>query len=152
MWAPGLPYVFKVGISSSPAHRAAQITDELHLDCSLIPSKVYVIVAVPSPFSERHEKFLHRLFSPFRASMRKHAGHTEWFYSFFPNAIAGLVLFALMKFQDFKASGIIIPALAVMPYPVGAVIALIVVFLIELALMFFMLIVLISLLYLLTTQ
>jgi hypothetical protein len=151
MWAPGLPYVFKVGISSSPALRAAQITDELNLDCALITSKVYVVVAIPSPFSERHEKFLHRLFSPFRASMRKHAGHTEWFYTFFPNAIAGLALFALMEFNSVKTSGIIIPALAIMPYPVGAVIALIVVFLIELALMFFALVVLISLLYLLTT-
>lgn len=133
MWTLAHPFAFKVGISRNPKARRAQIEAELR-NKSFINARVHLLLYVPSLFRERHEARLHEWLKPFRAKIVQHAGHTEWFYSFAPNLALGALLY-IMSPDGFSYSKFVLFALfAFAPFPVGAIVALLLLSIIEVTL------------------
>lgn len=130
MWTLAHAFVFKVGISTNPGLRRQQIEAEL-MPHMIVPCRVHILLAVPSLFRERHEAKMHQWLAPARAKMARHAGHTEWFYSFAPNALAASLLFMLAALDDGHSGQWWLLALILVPFPVGPMIALIILAMIE---------------------
>lgn len=126
IWTPAYPYAFKLGISVNPKLRRAQIEEELHQKMFL-KAPVYLLLTVPSLFRERNEALLHRWLNPFRACVVRHSGYTEWFYSFAPNAIIGALLYILSSDGFSYGKLVLFSIIAFAPFPIGAILALIVV-------------------------
>lgn len=132
MWTLAYPFAFKVGISRDPKARRAQIEAELKAN-AFVNAPVKLLLSVPSIFREQHEARLHRWLEPCRAKIVKHSGHTEWFYSFIPNALLGALLYILSP-DGFRYDKFVLFALfAFAPFPVGAIVALLVLSIIEVA-------------------
>lgn len=133
MWTLAHPFAFKVGISRNPKARRAQIEAELR-GKMFVNAPVHLLLYVPSLFREQHEAKLHELLQPFRAKIAHHAGHTEWFYSFVPNLALGALLYIISP-AGFDYSKLVLFALfAFAPFPVGAIVALLLMSLLEVAL------------------
>lgn len=132
MWTLAYPFAFKVGISRDPRSRRRQIERELQ-GSAFVSAKVNLLLSVPSLFKERHEQKLHKWLEPCRAKVPEHSGHTEWFYSFVPNAALGALLYILSP-DGFRYDKFVLFALfAFAPFPVGAIVALLVLSIIEVA-------------------
>lgn len=130
MWTLAHPFVFKVGISTNPRLRRLQIEAEL-TPKMIVPCGVHILLAVPSFFRERHEATLHRWLSPVQAKMAKHSGHTEWFYSPGPNAVVAIAFFILAALDDGYSGQWWLIFIIGVPFPIGAMLALILLAIIE---------------------
>lgn len=111
------PWRFKIGISADYAARRKGVEIELSRAMNM-PVKVRVALAVPSLFRESQEARVHRWFGAFSASMPHHAGYSEWFWGWMPNAIGALICAAAWAYNGGTVNPWAVVAAALCPVPV----------------------------------
>lgn len=111
------PWRFKIGISTD--YRARRKGVEIDLSRAMnMPVKVRTALAVPSLFRESQEARMHRWLNTFSASMPQHAGYSEWFWGWMPNAIGALICAAVWAYNGGTVNPWAVVAAALFPVPV----------------------------------
>jgi hypothetical protein len=111
------PWRFKIGISSD--YKARRKAVEMDLTRAMnFPVCVRVAVAVPSLFKESNESRVHGWLRKFNASMPHHAGYTEWFWGWMPNAIGALLFAAWWAWSGGTVNPWMVVAASLVPVPV----------------------------------
>lgn len=111
------PWRFKIGISSDYKSRRKAVEMELTRAMNF-PVCVRVALAVPSLFRESHEGRVHRWLTRFSASMPHHAGYTEWFWGWIPNAFGALSVSAWYWLNVGPVEPLWIVVAALLPIPI----------------------------------
>jgi hypothetical protein len=127
------PLRCKVGISKNVEQRRASIAAELSRATG---NRVTVRVAMMAPFffAETWEQRIHRWLRFCRTeSMPRHAGQTEWFWTWHLNAIGGALCGALMWWHGYPVQAAYVACCALLPIPVVHAAIVFAVFLIEIA-------------------
>jgi hypothetical protein len=111
------PWRFKIRIARDYRARRVGVQHDLTRAMNM-PVKVRVALAVPSLFRESQEARLHGWLRPFSASMPHHAGYTEWFWGWMPNAAGALFCAAVWALAGGSVNPWAVVAAALLPVPV----------------------------------
>lgn len=111
------PWRFKIGISNDYQARRKGVEMDLSRAMNM-PVKVRVALAVPSLFRESQEARMHRWLATFSASMPQHAGYSEWFWGWMPNAIGALICAGVWAYNGGTVNPWAVVAAALIPVPI----------------------------------